>query len=911
MLEINRQDTTEPADMLRPAASLPETSLTDPSFADSSVTGAGSNFGSVGLARQIARLGSLVPLIAFASVLALGLSVVFYQLDTRWASLIAGSLGGTLAFLTILALIWRVFAGDKNTLQNSIAILGDDPQPTLVTDIQGQTLAANAACDGGVDPLERLAPWCVDPGRIVASILLEAGRKSSVTRIFRRPSEQLRVSVFRSDDHLVWRFQQDISRSKRLADDLGLPMLTRDAGSLVPNQAARDQLPEALLKSLAAEANRPQVTRLSFLDPHFLPNGTQIQPVSVAAHDGLSDILIFPAQAGLAAVGQHEDLAQGSDFETIPVALLTLAPDGSLLGTNRLARSLLGLGQGEERYFWDIVEGLGRPVSDWLDDARAGRALGRPEVLRASLTPDETFVQIILRRAEDPLGSENLVAVVSDATELKSLEARFVQSQKMQAIGQLAGGVAHDFNNLLTAISGHCDLLLLNRDRFDPDYDDLLQIHQNANRAAALVRQLLAFSRKQTLKPEVFQLESLLEDLTHLLTRLVGERITLNLSHDPSIHAIRADRRQLEQVIMNLVVNARDAMPMGGTIHVRTELKTLEAEMEIGRARVPSGKYAVIQVIDNGIGIPASIVEKIFEPFFTTKRMGEGTGLGLSTAYGIVKQMGGFIFVETEEGTGTTFSLYFASHDDVTELSSVDQDLLAPKGVSPTKTAMAAPSQIERGQDDMVDSQKGPSDQVEPAVRDQVSDAVERATPSQSGKALLTTAESTFTPSSPNLAPHAEPTGQPLPAPPKKTEQTPKTEVVQPVQVDLQPVGAGTILLVEDEAPVRAFAARALRLKGFQVFEAHDGEQALEFLDTFKGHIDLFVTDVVMPGIDGPGWVTQALATRPETPVVFMSGYAEDALTAQLVRIPRASFLGKPFSLQQMSEALEAQLTRS
>ena len=207
-----------------------------------------------------------------------------------------------------------------------------------------------------------------------------------------------------------------------------------------------------------------------------------------------------------------------------------------------------------------------------MDDVLSERLPGGAEVLRLRTSESETFFQVTLRRIVEG-GRPGVVAILQDATALKTLEAQFVQSQKMQAIGQLAGGIAHDFNNLLTAISGHCDLLLLRHDPADPDYADLVQIHQNANRAAGLVGQLLAFSRKQTLKPERIDLQDVLSDLTHLLNRLVGERVNLTLAHALDLGPIRADKRQLEQVVMNLVVNARDAMPGGGRIRVETEVK--------------------------------------------------------------------------------------------------------------------------------------------------------------------------------------------------------------------------------------------------------------------------------------------------------------------------------------------------
>ncbi|MGL6208369.1 MAG: ATP-binding protein, partial [Paracoccaceae bacterium] len=449
--------------------------------------------------------------------------------------------------------------------------------------------------------------------------------------------------------------------------------------------------------------------------------------------------------------------------------------------------------------FHDLFEGLGRPVSDWLADVGAERVPGGAEVLQVRSGDSEVFLQITLRRFVDD-GRPGVLAVLQDATALKTLEAQFVQSQKMQAIGQLAGGVAHDFNNLLTAISGHCDLLLLRHEREDPDFADLVQIHQNANRAASLVGQLLAFSRKQTLKPERIDLQEVLSDLAHLLNRLVGERINLRLTHAPDLGAIRADKRQLEQVLMNLVVNARDAMTAGGTIRIETEALTLREELRRDRAVVPPGDYATIRVTDTGIGIPEDRLEKIFEPFFTTKKAGEGTGLGLSTAYGIVKQSGGFIFVDSTLGQGSVFHLYFPIHH--------------------------APAELRE-------------------------------------------------------------------APPQRV----------PIRQ-----GQGVVLLVEDEAPVRAFACRALRMRGYTVLEAENAEEALETLEDPALDVDIFVTDVVMPGMDGPSWVKQALETRPNVRVIFVSGYVEDYLSETQARIPNSVFLPKPFSLTDLTATVQGQL---
>ncbi|MCC5971724.1 MAG: hybrid sensor histidine kinase/response regulator, partial [Pararhodobacter sp.] len=572
-----------------------------------------------------------------------------------------------------------------------------DPDAVVLTDGAGRGMSANpvalaaratgAASGTGVPaPADLLTRWSAEPARVGAALLAEVLDKGHAVQDFTRPDGGLRLSVHRAGARqadeavLIWRFASSVQGAARSTDALGLPLLTLgpDDAPMAANAAFRTEFGAPGLTLTGPDSGEP----ILVLKPEFetalepLRNGGN--PVSVdmpgaggtqarlacaiGARDGQRDIVFLPAW--YTGAGEHAPPAPRHDFEDIPVALVLIDAHGRIVDTNRPARGLLGLAPGEMRHFWEVVEGLGRPVADWLADAREGRALNRPEVLRATQPPQDTYVQIILRRAPGPDNQHAIVAVINDATELKSLEARFVQSQKMQAIGQLAGGVAHDFNNLLTAISGHCDLLLLNRDHYDPDYNDLVQIHQNANRAAALVRQLLAFSRKQTLKPETLLLESLLEELTHLLTRLVGERITLTLSHDPRIGTIRADRRQLEQVLMNLVVNARDAMPMGGEILIETEALSMNSEVEHGRARLPAGDYAVIRVIDEGLGIPADIIDKIFEPFFTTKRTGEGTGLGLSTAYGIVKQMGGWIFATSTEGTGTEFTLYFAAQLD-------------------------------------------------------------------------------------------------------------------------------------------------------------------------------------------------------------------------------------------------------
>ncbi len=487
-------------------------------------------------------------------------------------------------------------------------------------------------------------------------------------------------------------------------------------------------------------------------------------------------------------------------FETLPVPLMRFAADGTVLAANSAARRLVGK-TATGRMAHEMFEDLGRPIADWLRGIASGQLPGGSEVLRLRQAPDGgDFVQMTVQRS----GDDHLIAVLQDATALKRLEAQFTQSQKMQAIGQLAGGIAHDFNNLLTAITGHCDLLLLRHGAYDPDHEDLQQIQQNAYRAGALVRQLLAFSRKQTLVPERIDLAEVLGQMAHLLKRSLSTAVTLDLRHAPVPVFLRLDKGQFEQVILNLAVNARDAMPMGGVLRIESELATVDDGFVRDAARVPRGRYGVIRVRDSGSGIEPEVLGKIFEPFFTTKRVGEGTGLGLSTVYGIVKQSGGYVFVDSALGEGTEFQLWF------------------------------------------------PAAEEEPLRH------------------------------------------VPATAPPRRA----------------LPQSEGVVLLVEDEAPVRAFAARALRLRGLTVLEAETGEQALDLLAK-PLRVDLLVSDVILPGLDGPEWVRRALQDRPGMPVIFMSGYAADSPAEAQGRIENSVFLPKPFSLAELSETVTRHMPQS
>src|SRR6516165_3195408 len=429
-----------------------------------------------------------------------------------------------------------------------------------------------------------------------------------------------------------------------------------------------------------------------------------------------------------------------------------------------------------------------------------------PIEIRVTRPRDKTMV-LFLSRIDDVEGDGSITGVdrggwltlhFIDVTEQKNLEIQFAQSQKMQAVGQLAGGVAHDFNNLLTAMIGFCDLLLLRFQPGDPSFADIMQIQQNANRAANLVRQLLAFSRQQTLQPRVLNITDVLVDLSHLLRRLIGENIELKVVHGRDLGPIKVDQGQLEQVIINLAVNSRDAMPGGGTLTIRTANVRSAQIHRRGHELMPAGEYVLMEVADTGIGIPSGNLARIFDPFFSTKELGSGTGLGLSTVYGIVKQTGGFVFVDSHPGRGAVFEIYLPRFQ-------------------ATDASMSA----------HVDATEAPA-----------------------GKDLT---------------------------------------------------GCGTVLLVEDEDPVRKFGARALRNKGYKVIEAESGEAALEAIRDASEKIDLLITDVVMPRLDGPGLVREVREIRSDIKVIFISGYAEDAFRQRLDSDSDIDFLPKPFSLKQLA----------
>ena len=509
-------------------------------------------------------------------------------------------------------------------------------------------------------------------------------------------------------------------------------------------------------------------------------------------------------------------------FNSTPMAIAGIDGDGHILRTNApflsLFSSVVDRDSLDRKVRFDtvIAESDRARFAHALEAAKHGKADIAP--IESTLPGDDNrhirfYVNAVVDSGTGDEAEEAAIVYAVDTTEQKALEAQMAQSQKMQAVGQLAGGIAHDFNNVLTAIIMASDLLLINHRASDPSFPDIMNIKQNANRAASLVRQLLAFSRRQTLRPEVLALTDVLADLRMLLSRLAGNEIDLKIEHGRDLWPVKADIGQLEQVIVNLVVNARDAMPDGGKITIRTaNLPREEAEKLDYRGLQPAD-FVEISVEDAGTGIEPEVMKKIFEPFFTTKEVGKGTGLGLSMVYGIIKQTGGFIYADSQVGKGTTFRIFL------------------PRYVAETTTGEAA-------------GEAG------------------AATPAQA--AFADTAK------------------------------------------DLS--GSATVLLVEDEDAVRMGGVRALTSRGYTVHEASSGVEALDVFEELGGKVDIVVSDVVMPEMDGPTLLRELRKKQPDIKFVFVSGYAEEAFSKNLPEDAKFGFLPKPFSLKQLATVVKDML---
>ncbi len=483
-------------------------------------------------------------------------------------------------------------------------------------------------------------------------------------------------------------------------------------------------------------------------------------------------------------------------FEEAPLGIVLVNREGVVKDCNNEFAGMLDLnvdeveGKGLKSLVTEEDEGN---LLSAIDKIEQGQQMEVPVEVSLQGKDNAVVAQMHGRRFK---GGGHTVLHFIDLTEQKTLEAQFAQSQKMQGIGQLAGGIAHDFNNLLTAIIGFSDLLLLRHKPGDPSFSDIMQIKQNSNRAANLVRQLLAFSRQQTLRPKVQDITDILTELSHLLRRLIGANIELNLIHGEDLGLVKVDEGQMEQVLINLAVNARDAMEGGGDLTIATENFTNRKPKELGTEEMPPGHWILIKVTDAGCGMSRDILDRVFEPFFTTKEVGDGTGLGLATVYGIVRQTGGYLHVESKPEKGSVFSIYLPRSNEAEE------------------------------------------------------------------------------------------------------EEVEEDEVQEEKSQDL--TGTERILLVEDEDAVRTFSQRAMTNKGYEVLAADCGETALELLEKEKDKpIDLLITDVVMPNMDGPTLAQRIRQDSPQLKIIFISGYTEDRLKDHMGE--NIYFLPKPFTLKELA----------
>src|SRR5262245_22595641 len=500
-------------------------------------------------------------------------------------------------------------------------------------------------------------------------------------------------------------------------------------------------------------------------------------------------------------------------LHSAPFGMATVAAEGAILNANPAFMRMFSLdARGLPTNIADLGanggEDVARELRKALRRAVSGRAAAGPIEIGIGAERELVRRLYVSALSSDLRERDGAILYAIDATEQKALELKFAQSHKMEAVGQLAGGVAHDFNNVLTAIIGFSDLLLQTHRPTDPAYRDIMNIKSSAHRAAGLVQQLLAFSRRQTLQAEVLELGETLTDLAPLLNRALGEKIELKILPGRDLWYIKADKTQFVQVIINLAVNAKDAMPGGGALVIRTRNMSERESLKLAELGVAAGEYVAIEVEDTGIGIEPEILGKIFEPFFTTKEVGKGTGLGLSTVYGIVKQTGGYVIAECELGRDPTFKVYL-------------------------------PRYIVESEEEL---------------------ANQRADKKREGTRDLT--------------------------------------------------GTGRVLLVEDEDVVRSFAARALARQGYEVLEAATGIEALEVMERERGRIDIVVSDVIMPEMDGPSMLKELRKTRPDLKIIFVSGYPDDAFKKSLDENEEYAFLPKPFTLPQLAAKVKEQLGR-
>lgn len=724
--------------------------------------------------------------------------------------------------------------------------------PVAVTDRHGILVAANSIFERDFvgAPTPPVLPFAEDG----VERLTHAGRTAwrdgrGNAPVLKTPQGSYDAIVERSGemgDFLIWRFTPAtgtdlIAEARRLIESpagtsLGIAgvmaVLVNGQGRMIAaNKVFRQRALGSTQERLRGreftnilETGEDQLLRIAREGDDGAPLRLVQVPLSTGSHD--ADSLLFFLLDETAASGGTADRENvHALLGMLPLGLALAERDGRFLYMNEAFRRAAGLdADARPVYPGDLVVDEDKTaVANAVRRFSNSASISADIALRLKSQPNETVAMTVA--GASGLGNAAVLLSLKDNSEDEKLKRQVAQATKMQAVGQLAGGVAHDFNNILTAIIGHCDLMLLRHTPGDSDYDDIQQVKSNSNRAAGLTRQLLAFSRQQTLRPQILQLPDVVSEVSNLLKRLLGETVALEIHHGRNLGAIRADPGQLEQVIVNLSVNARDAIQSSpknggrGTLTLET-FAVSGAEVDVmGHEIMPSTEYTAFRVTDTGVGIDADSLTKIFEPFYTTKEVGKGTGLGLSTVYGIVKQSGGYIFADSEVGKGTAFTIYLPVH----------------RGDHGEKSELA----FSQG----------------------------------AGRVKLET--------------------PPQPAPQSTAETW----------------GSGTILVVEDEDMVRAVAERALTRQGYSVVTAEDGEDALEIIAE-RTDFDLILSDVVMPGMDGPAMARELRETLPHIPILFMSGYAEEQLRKS-IDIEQVHFIPKPFSVQQLAEAVGSILNKA
>ncbi|AEI37522.1 response regulator [Zymomonas mobilis] len=747
-----------------------------------------------------------------------------------------------LSFLFLITILFSIlFAASfyrlflKNSMPSTVnlpdlallqAIIENDQEAIVINDRSGKIWAASSL-------YTQWFPTLGDPSEFAESPSEKALFEQALRQVWRNgislftwgrdTGDRYKISIQRAGIHnnyLIWRLIQDntakLSKNIQILIEGEISTSLAEAGIMTALLDAQGHILTASPILTFRQTGFPDgsIVGADFMSlfesdmngQYFIKGAVEnksalrLVKVDLDRNNKTSDSLILMMDEISGALRNSKDILDVicSMLSILPYSLAITGQDGRLLFMNRAMVQTVSMSRQSVLYPSDwVVQEDKAAVADAVHRYGAGQPLSGEISVRLASKPEETIVLMLTGTRH--LGGIAVVISLRESGAENQIKQQMAQATRMQAVGQLAGGVAHDFNNILTAIIGYCDVMRMRHVPGDSDYDDIQQIRHNSNRAAALTRQLLAFSRQQTMRPQILQLPDVISEISNLLKRLLGEKILLTVKHGRNLGLVRADPGQLEQVIVNLAVNARDAMMNSREqrhLTIQTQPISVEDVHKNTNHSIPDGEYTALIISDTGSGIPPEILSKIFEPFFTTKEVGKGTGLGLATVYGIVRQSGGFIFADSEMGVGTQFTIYLPVYE----------------GVAPQK---------------------------------QIEVSVEKS-------ALLW--------------------------------------------------GSGKILLVEDEETVRNVAGFGLKRQGYDVLTAENGEEALSLLKD-NSKIDLLISDVVMPGMDGPTLGSEARKLRPDLPVLFISGYAEEQLRRS-ISLEHVAFLPKPFSIQDLAIAV-------